>query len=120
MTGAIDVTDVLSKEHSKRAMLDGQIHDVLAVSNIISEIKAELEKKHGPLKKVNVAAAGRALKTERATVTVNIAGKPMIQKEDILHFELSAVQRQASVAAKHKKGEKHQYYYCVGYSVLCL
>jgi cell division protein FtsA len=113
------VTDILSREHSKRAMLDGQIHDVLAVSNIISEIKAELEKKHGPLKKVNVAAAGRALKTQRATVTVNIAGKPMIQKEDILHFELSAVQQaQASVAAKHEKGEKHQYYYCVGYSVL--
>jgi cell division protein FtsA len=113
------VTDILSKEHSKRAMLDGQIHDVLAVSTIISEIKEELEKKHGPLKKVNVAAAGRALKTERATVTVNIAGKPMIQKEDVLHFELSAVQQaQATVATKHKKEEKHQYYYCVGYSVL--
>ncbi len=44
------VTDILIKEHSKRAMLDGQIHDVLAVSKIIAEIKEELEKKHGPLK----------------------------------------------------------------------
>ena len=73
------VSDVLTKEHSERAMLDGQIHDVLAVSKIISEIKVELEKKHGPLKKVNVAAAGRALKTERAKITVDIVGKPMIQ-----------------------------------------
>ncbi|WP_394235590.1 cell division protein FtsA [Niallia oryzisoli] len=113
------VIDILSKEHSKRAMLDGQIHDVAAVANIISDIKEELEKTHGPLKKVHVAAAGRALKTERAAVSVNIAGKPMIQKEDILHFELSAVQQaQAIVAEKQHNAENRQFYYCVGYSVL--
>ena len=113
------VIDILSKEHSKRAMLDGQIHDVVAVAQIISDIKAELEKTHGPLKKVNVAAAGRALKTEKAAVTVNIAGKPMIKKEDILHFELSAVQQaQSIVAEKGQHGENRQNYYCVGYSVL--
>ena len=113
------VSDIITKEHTKRAMMDGQIHDVLAVSKIITEIKEELEKEHGPLRKVNVAAAGRALKTERAKVTVDVAGKPMIQKQDILHLELSAVQKaQASVADKQKNGEKHQHYYCVGYSVL--
>ena len=113
------VLDILSKEHTERAMLDGQIHDVLAVSKIITEIKAELEKKHGPLTKVNVAAAGRALKTEHAKVTVDITGKPMIQKKDILHLELSAVQQaQAIVAEKQSNKDKHQNYYCVGYSVL--
>ena len=113
------VLDILSKEHSERAMLDGQIHDVLAVSKIIKEIKTELEKKHGPLKKVNVAAAGRALKTEHAKVTIDIAGKPMIQKDDILHLELSAVQQaQGIVAEKQSHKDKHQNYYCVGYSVL--
>jgi cell division protein FtsA len=113
------VLDILSKEHSERAMLDGQIHDVLAVSNIIKEIKTELEKKHGPLKKVNVAAAGRALKTEHAKVIINIAGKPMIQKDDILHLELSAVQQaQGIVAEKQSHKDKLQNYYCVGYSVL--
>ena len=30
------VLDILSKEHSERAMMDGQIHDVLAVSKIIN------------------------------------------------------------------------------------
>ncbi|WP_338449137.1 cell division protein FtsA [Niallia oryzisoli] len=113
------VIDILMIEHSERAMLDGQIHDVVAVANIIADIKEKLEKTHGPLKKVNVAAAGRALKTERATVTVNIAGKPMIQKEDILHLELSAVQQaQAVVAENQQNHENHHYYYCVGYSVL--
>lgn len=112
------VVDMLSIEHTERAMLDGQIHDVIAVSKIISDIKNQLEEKHGPLKKVCVAAAGRALKTERAKVAVNINGKPMIQKQDILHLELSAVQQaQASVAEKHNE-EKSHYYYCVGYSVL--
>ena len=113
------VKDILTIEHSQRSMLDGQIHDVLAVSKLITRIKEDLEKKHGPLQKVNVAAAGRALKTEQAEVSVNIAGKPMIQKQDILHLELSAVQQaQASVAAKHNHGDSHHYYYCVGYSVL--
>jgi len=113
------VIDILSIEHTERAMLDGQIHDVLAVSKIIKHIKTELEMKHGPLKKVNVAAAGRALKTEHAQVTIDIAGKPMIQKDDILHLELSAVQQaQGLVAEKQRNGDNHQNYYCVGYSVL--
>lgn len=116
--GQYNVIDALMKEHSERAMLDGQIHDVLSVSKIITEIKEMLEVKHGPLKKVCVAAAGRALKTERAKVTVDINGKPLIQKQDILHLELSAVQQaQAKVAEKHQ-AEKSYYYYCVGYSVL--
>lgn len=116
--GQYHVVDALMKEHSERAMLDGQIHDVLAVARIILEIKDLLESKHGPLKKVCVAAAGRALKTERAKVTVDINGKPLIQKQDILHLELSAVQQaQANVAEKHQT-EKTYYYYCVGYSVL--
>ncbi|GLB58539.1 cell division protein FtsA [Cytobacillus sp. NCCP-133] len=116
--GQYHAEDIVVKEHTERAMLDGQIHDVLAVSKIITEIKDELEIKHGPLKKVCVAAAGRALKTERAKASINFKGKPMMQKEDILHLELSAVQQaQAMVADKHEL-EKSYYYYCVGYSVL--
>lgn len=115
--GEYHVIDVLVKEHTERAMLDGQIHDVLAVSKIISEIKEGLEVKHGPLKKVCVAAAGRALKTERAKVSIDINGKPLIQKEDILHLELGAVQLAQAIVAKKHQSEK-TYYYCVGYSVL--
>ncbi|MBU8879758.1 cell division protein FtsA [Bacillus sp. FJAT-29790] len=116
--GQYHVVDILVKEHPERAMLDGQIHDVLSVSKVISEVKERLEAKHGPLKKVCVAAAGRALKTERAKVTVDINGKPLITKQDILHLELSAVQHaQAIVAEKHQNDKSH-YYYCVGYSIL--
>ncbi|MBM7692923.1 cell division protein FtsA [Peribacillus deserti] len=111
------VLEVLTKEHTERAMLDGQIHDVISVSSIISEIKEALEIKHGPLSKVCVAAAGRALKTERAVVSIDINGKPMMEKEDILHLELSAVQQAQSQVAD--SANEHSYnYYCVGYSVL--
>lgn len=111
------VIDIHIKEHSERAMIDGQIHDVLSVAKTVKEIKETLEKKHGPLKKVCVAAAGRALKTERAAVSVNINGKPMIKKEDILHLELQAVQQaQANAAKKNNLDKTH--YYCVGYSIL--
>ncbi|WP_019154881.1 cell division protein FtsA [Robertmurraya massiliosenegalensis] len=116
--GTYHVIDMLSIEHSERAMLDGQIHDVLSVSKIITEIKEKLEPKHGPLKRVSVAAAGRALKTERAKVAIDIKGKPMIQKEDILHLELSTVQKAQSLVAERHEEESSHYYYCVGYSVL--
>lgn len=112
-----NVCDIFVKEHVERAMLDGQIHDVIAVSKIIKEVKEEMEKKHGSLTKVCVAAAGRALKTEKASVTVSIKGKRVITKEDVLHLELSAVQKAQAIAAEKNSIEKSKNYYCVGYSV---
>ncbi len=37
--GQYQVEDIVIKEHEEQAMLDGQIHDVLAVSNVILDIK---------------------------------------------------------------------------------
>ncbi|WP_249310261.1 cell division FtsA domain-containing protein [Bacillus sp. FJAT-49736] len=111
------VADIFVKEHTERAMLDGQIHDVVSVSKIIRDVKEEMEKNHGPLTKVCVAAAGRALKTEKAKVSISIKGKPMITKEDILHLELSAVQKAQSIAAEKNSSTESRNYYCVGYSV---
>ena len=110
------IIDILSQEHSERAMLDGQIHDVTAVAKVITQIKNKLEEKHGPLKKVSVAAAGRALKTEKATISMDIKDKPMISREDILHLEYSAVQEAQNTVAQ--KNTTHSTYYCVGYSIL--
>ncbi len=113
-----ELASMLVQEHDERAMVDGQIHDVLAVANVISKIKAELEEVHGPLKKVCVAAAGRALKTERSTLSISVLGKPMITQDDIVHLELSAVQQaQTALAKKHQAGQSC-HYYCVGYSVM--
>ncbi|MBS4195045.1 cell division FtsA domain-containing protein [Lederbergia citri] len=112
------VLDLVVKEHKARAMLDGQIHDIQAVAHVIKEVKDQLEKTHGKLSKVCVAAAGRSLKTERAKAVVNIKGKPIINQEDILYLELTAVQNAQAAAAEQQSAEKVNSYYCVGYSVL--
>ncbi|QKS72082.1 pilus assembly protein PilM [Paenalkalicoccus suaedae] len=108
------VHDVLSIEHKDRSMLDGQIHNVVAVADTIIQVKEKLEAKHGKLTKVCVAAAGRALKTERATMEMNIEGHPIFNREALLHLELQAVQQ-----AQFKLVKDHQTTdYCVGYSVV--
>lgn len=109
--------DSYTKEHDERAMLDGQIHDVPSVAKVIETIKQTLEEKHGPLKKVCVAAAGRSLKTIRAKVTIDIDAKPMLTRDDVLHLELSAVQK-AQYKIANERTDLSTDYYCVGYSVL--
>lgn len=96
-------------------MLDGQIHHVPAVASLITEIKQELEETHGPLKEVSVAAAGRALKTKRASFSKEMSADKALTKQDILHMELSAVQSAQEAAAA---SEDSQAYHCVGYSVV--
>ncbi|MGM8215645.1 cell division protein FtsA [Bacillaceae bacterium W0354] len=112
------VLDMISKEHEERSMLDGQIHNVVDVSNIIHEVKTELEKKHGTLTKVCVAAAGRALKTMRSSFEKSIEETPLISNEDIIHLELAAVQQAQYHLAEEGKENHSSDYYCVGYSVL--
>ncbi|UOQ46126.1 pilus assembly protein PilM [Halobacillus salinarum] len=112
------VVDLVSHEHEERSMLDGQIHDILAVSNVITAVKQKLEDKHGPLQKVCVAAAGRALATKKVKAAHNIQNHPLLEHEDILHMELSAVQKAQYELASVSDASKSTDYYCVGYSVL--
>ena len=39
------VKDILVEEHKERAMLDGQIHNVVKVAEVIQSIKEKLEEK---------------------------------------------------------------------------
>lgn len=113
-----EVIDIEIQEHDERSMVDGQIHNVLAVTKVITSIKDKLEQKHGPLHKVCVAAAGRSLKTKRARIEIDITKKPMFEHKDILHLELSAVQKAQYEIALEQEGKHSINYYCVGYSVL--
>lgn len=113
------VLDVFSAEHSERSMLDGQIHNVPAVSDTISYVKTHLENIYGPLKTVCVAAAGRSLKTQRAKVDLDITGKPIFDRQSLLHLELSAVQKaQFQLASEQIQPGQKVNDYCVGYSVI--
>lgn len=112
------VLDMVTEEHEERSMLDGQIHNILKVSDVIHNVKKQLETKHGPLSKVCVAAAGRALKTKRASYEISILEQPLMTDEDILHLELSAVQQAQYQLAEEEQSNQMTHYYCVGYSVL--
>lgn len=112
------VADILVKEHKERAMVDGQIHNVVLVADLIKEIKCELEQVHGPLTKVSVAAAGRSLKTEQASTKIDIKNRPIFTEEDISRLELQAVQQAQQQLLQNKDDMTMTHYYCVGYSVL--
>ncbi|WP_369813876.1 hypothetical protein [Halolactibacillus sp. JCM 19043] len=80
--GKYRLIDYESMEHTERSMLDGQIHDVVAVSKIIHTVKEKLEERHQiTLTKVCVAAAGRALKTRRTIVSTDIQKQPLMDRE---------------------------------------
>lgn len=99
-------------------MIDGQIHNILSVASVISEIKEILEGRHGPLKRVSVAAAGRALKTSEGSMAIDISEKSLISVEDVNRLELAAVQQAQQKLLSSDTVTIDDYYYCVGYSVL--
>ena len=112
------VVDILVEEHKERAMVDGQIHNVLKVAEIIQSVKEKLENKHGKLEKVSVAAAGRSLKTEQAEVIMDIKNRPIFSEDDMNRLELSAVQKAQSNLLQNDTDKNTSHYYCVGYSVV--
>ncbi|WP_010288334.1 cell division protein FtsA [Kurthia massiliensis] len=113
-----NVLDLLIEEHKERAMVDGQIHNVLHVAEVIQHIKSQLEEKHGPLTHVSVAAAGRSLKTETGEMTLDIKKRASMTDDDIHRLELAAVQHAQEKLVNHQDGKHASHYYCVGYSVL--
>ncbi|MGX4669939.1 cell division protein FtsA [Cerasibacillus sp. JNUCC 74] len=110
-----EVIDYCMLEHQDRSMRDGQIHNVVAVAKTIAQVKSQLEASYGPLEKVCVAAAGRALITMEASASIKLKDTPISNEEAMKHLELSAVQAALEkISGIHNKAN----YYCVGYSIL--
>lgn len=112
------VLDCAIREHDERSMLDGQIHDIVAVAKVIQQIKEELEQKYGQLHQVAVAAAGRSLRTRRVRTDMPLARHAFINREDVLTLEFAAVQEAQAELAQELKDQDVTRYYCVGYSVV--
>ncbi len=106
------------EEHQERSMLDGQIHDVVAVASVIKRVKQRLESQFGPLDQVAVAAAGRSLITHKVQLDHVITGHPPMNEEEIRALELEAVQQAQKELATSRESEDRTEYYCVGYSVI--
>lgn len=105
------------KEHESRAMLDGQIHDIGAVSDTIREVTDFLEEKTGEsLKQVCIAAAGRVLKTVTVHVDMDLEGEKTLSKEDIHMLDSYGIEKAYELFQKEEESEMK--FYCVGYSVV--
>lgn len=104
------------REHKTRAMLDGQIHDVPQVADVIREVKKELSKKVGPLTNASVAAAGRALYTMTAEAETEVNGILTDEQQRALDF--AGVQAAQAKLSTSNLLDDPSRYYCVGYSTI--
>lgn len=114
--GTITILDTQRQEHKTRAMLDGQIHDVPQVAGLIRDIKEALEANTGTLRRVSVAAAGRALYTITAEAELEFDSLITSEQERLLDFAgVQAAQAKLTAAADIDDPTR---YYCVGYSTI--
>ncbi len=112
------VTAIESAEHAKRAMIDGQIEDIGAVARLASLVKERIEAKLGmTLTRVCVAAAGRALKTERTTHEIDIPEGKAIDDDLINQLESGAIEK-IEEALSETSGDAYRYFHLVGYSAV--
>ncbi len=106
------------EEHEDRYMHDGQIHDISGVASVVKRVKEKLEEKLSiKLEKVAIAAAGRALKTQRIKIIREIDITMEINKRIIESLEMECIQKAQDELDKSLEGNEVKYY-CVGYTVV--
>lgn len=106
-------------EHESRAMVDGQIHDILAVARTAKKVKKRLEGKVGvELKTVAIAAAGRVLKTVKVKVAQEFDQAYTIDTLMINGLELQGIQEAKKQISKRSGESKDSTYFYVGHSVV--
>lgn len=115
----VRIIDVESVEHPKRAMIDGQIEDIAQVSRVAALVKERLEQRLGyQLTRVNVAAAGRALKTHQTSAQIELDFHVHIDKPLINQLEMKAITAaNEEMVIANQEFDRSQFY-CVGYSVM--
>ena len=110
------VLDIEVQPHEKRTMLDGQIEDIGQVARVVSQTTDRLEERAGRrLERACVAAAGRALRTQRGSYCLELSAPEVIREERIKQLELEAVAQ--AERALQEQGEPDQRLFLVGYTV---
>lgn len=106
------------KEHETRAMLDGQIHDIMKVSETIHSIKEELEEMlQCQLTDVCIAAAGRVLKTITVKADYEFPFETIVKDEHIYSLNSLGVEKAYELIRK-ETADQDIVFYCVGYTVI--
>ena len=104
-----------SKEHETRAMLDGQIHDIIKVGETINQVKEMLEKDlDRNLTDVCIAAAGRVLRTITTFVEYQYENDKEITDEDVSALATMGVEK--AYEEFQKTNDTDMKFYCVGYT----
>ena len=110
------VLAIEKEEHGKRAMLDGQIEDIAQVAKVARRVTNRLEEKLDcTLERVCVAAAGRALRTEQGSYTMEFPEVTRVTNDTIGRLESGAVAEAEAMLGQVQEGERR--FYLVGYTV---
>lgn len=113
----LKVLDVEMAEHGKRSMMDGQIDDIRQVGALARAVTGRLEDRLGVrLERVCVAAAGRALRTQVGSFSLELPQEQSIDAEQISALEAGAVSA-AEEDLRSDSGETRRQMFLVGYSV---
>ena len=112
------VLSIEKENHNQRAMMDGQIENIEQVAAAARRVKERLERNTGlKLRRVCVAAAGRALKSERASFTLELPAVQRITDEIVIQLESGAVSEAEELISEQAAQQTDQYY-MVGYTVI--
>lgn len=107
-----------SVEHTTRAVIDGQIHDIPTVTKTITEIKNRLENRiHQSLSEVSIAAAGRVLKTKRVHAVCEFSVETKVVEDHIRSLDMMGVEKAYEEIRKEVE-DKQKHFFCVGYSTV--
>lgn len=116
MGDRLKVIDVEMAEHGKRAMMDGQIDDIKQVGALARTVTQRLEGRLGVrLERVCVAAAGRALRTQKGSFALELPEEQSIDAEEISRLEAGAVS--AAEEELQTDGDGRRQMFLVGYTV---
>lgn len=114
--GKLKVLAIESAEHESRTMIDGQIDNIQQVGDLAKKVTKRLEERLGvSLTHVCVAAAGRALQTQRGSFSMELPSEQTITEEVISRLEAGAVS-QAEESLQTGGGDWKQMF-LVGYTV---
>lgn len=107
-----------SIEHTTRAVIDGQIHDIPTVADTIYKVKERLEKRvREPLSDVSIAAAGRVLKTKRVKARYQFNSETKVTEDHIRSLDMMGVE-QAYDEIRKEQTDSGKKFFCVGYSIV--
>ncbi len=110
------VLAIEKEEHGKRAMLDGQIEDIAQVAKIARRVTDRLEERLDcTLERVCVAAAGRALRTEQGSYSMEYPEVTRVTDDAISRLESGAVSD--AEAQIGQSPDEQRRFYLVGYTV---